>query len=98
MPTSILQRIRAAIFNGDYDLTQPAVEEMAEDGLTLIDVEHAVLNGGITKTETDDERGTRFTIRGWSADAHVEVGVVGRFTEVGIYLIITAYQVTRSEE
>ena len=31
-------------------------------------------------------------------DGKTEVGVVGRFTETGIYLIITVYEVTEQED
>ena len=61
------------------------------------DVECAILDGEITKTEMDDPRGPRYTIVGLAEDGRREVGVVGRFTETGIYLIITAYEVTERE-
>ncbi|MFQ5792994.1 MAG: hypothetical protein ACE5JI_21195 [Acidobacteriota bacterium] len=35
---------------------------MAEDGLDLIDVQTAVLDGRLISTEKDDPRGTRYTI------------------------------------
>ena len=98
MPIAIPQKIRTAIMHGDYDLTQHAIEEMAEDGLILADVETAILKGVLAKTETDDPRGVRYTMHGWSLDGHIEVGVVGRFTETGIFLIVTAYEVIESEE
>lgn len=59
MTSRLLQRVRDAITQGEYDVTIHAVEEMAEDGL---DVESAVLNGEISKTESDDPRETRYTI------------------------------------
>jgi hypothetical protein len=88
----ILDAIRNAIADVAYDLTRHAVDEMAEDGLLLADVEHAVLTGAITKVEIDDPRGTRYTIVGMAEDLKTEVGVVGRFTETGVYLIITVYE------
>jgi hypothetical protein len=90
----ILESIRGAIVEGAYDLTRHAIEEMAEDGLLLADVENAVVLGAITKTETDDPRGARYTIVGLAEDLKTEVGVVGRFTETGVYLIITVYEAT----
>ncbi len=45
MTSRLLQRIRDAITQGEYDVTIHAVEEMAEDGLDILDVESAVLNG-----------------------------------------------------
>lgn len=94
MSRRLLERIRSAILSGGYDLTRHAVDEMAEDGLTIFDIESAVLNGEIMKAETDDPRGPRYTILGLAQDRRTEVGVVGRFTETGIYLIITVYEVT----
>jgi hypothetical protein len=92
-----LERIQRAILFGDYDLTSHAVEEMAEDGLGIFDVENAILNGAIEQTETDDPRGTRYTIIGLAEDQSTEVGVVGRFKETGIYLVVTVYAVTALE-
>ena len=86
------------MINGEYDLTRHAVDEMAEDRLSILDIENAILSGEITKTETDDPRGLRYTIAGLAEDQKTEVGVVGRFTETGIYLIITVYEVTEPEE
>ena len=98
MSRRILERIRSAIVDGAYDLTRHAVEEMAEDGLLVADVEHVVLTGTITKTETDDPRGPRYTIVGPAEDMKTDVGVVGRFTETGVYLIITVYEATPLSE
>ena len=89
-----LERIRDAILRGDYDLTHHALDEMVEDDLSIFDVEHAVLKGKIARIEADDPRGPRYTVVGLSKDKRIEVGVVGRFTESGTYLVITAYQVT----
>jgi hypothetical protein len=88
-----LRRIRSVIVAGDYDLTRHAVEEMAEDRLLVADVECALLTGELVKIESDALRGSRFTVIGRSEDGRAEVGVVGRFTETGIYLVITVYEV-----
>jgi hypothetical protein len=98
MPQRLLERIQVAILSGDYDLTRHVNDEMVEDGLSIFDVERAILSGEITKTETDDPRGPRYTIIGLAEDQETEVGVVGRFTETGIYLIITVYEVAEPEE
>jgi len=54
-------------------LTRHAIDEMAEDGLGIFDVESAILGGGITKTERDDPRGPRYTIIGLAEDQKTEV-------------------------
>ena len=57
MSQRLLEKIQAAIISGDYDLTRHAVDEMAEDWLSIFDIECAILDGEITKVETDDQRG-----------------------------------------
>ena len=76
------------------NMEMAAVDEMVEDGLSIFDIEHVILTGKIRKTEIDDLRGTRYTIIGLAEDEETEVGVVGRFTETNIYLIITVYEIT----
>ena len=98
MSWRLLDRIRGAIVSGEYDLTRHAIDEMAEDGLGVFDVESAILNGKIAKTETGDPRGSRYTIIGLAEDQKTEVGVVGRFTETDVYLIITVYEVTELKD
>ncbi len=75
-----------------------AMEEMAEDLLDIVDVESAVLNGRIARIERDDPKGTKYVIEGIAADQKASVGVVGRFTGTGRYLIITVYEITEIEE
>jgi YgiT-type zinc finger domain-containing protein len=70
------------------------MEEMAEDNLDILDVEHAMLNGQITRTDKDDPRGTKYVVEGTAANQQTPVGIVGRFTSTGRYLIITVYQST----
>lgn len=94
MPRRVLDRIRAAIRTAAYDMTAHAIDEMAEDALDVVDVETAMLNGRLIKTERDDPRGTRYTVHGIGADGITPVGVAGRFTGPGRYLIITVYAIT----
>ncbi len=93
MSRQILQRIQNAIIHGEYDVTIHAAEELAEDDLDILDAESALMNGELTKTETDDQRGARYTIVGTATNSRTRVGVVGRFKETGVFLIITAFQV-----
>jgi hypothetical protein len=97
MPRRVLDWIRKAIRDAAYDITSHAVEEIAEDKLDLVDVETAILNGKLIKTEKDDPRGTRYTVHGIGVDGITLVGATGRFTETGRSLIITVYEVTESE-
>jgi len=79
-------------------MTAHAIEEMAEDGLDIIDMESAVLHGHITRIEREDPRGTTYVIEGRAADQRTPVGVVGRFTGTGRYLIMTIYAIHGVEE
>ena len=97
MPQRVLSRIRQAICNAVYDMTAHAVEEMAEDRLDFVDVETAILNGKLIKIEKNDPRGTRYTVHGVGTDGIIPVGMVGRFTGTGRYLLITVYKVTEPE-
>ena len=97
MPQRIFDRIRAAMRQAAYDMTAHAIEEMAEDGLDIFDVETAILNGQLVRTVRDDPRGTRYIVHGTGADGMTPVGTVGRFTETGRYLIITTYEITGQE-
>ena len=97
MRQSRIHRIREKIRLGEYDMSAHAMEEMAEDLLDITDVESAALNGRITRTEGDDPRGTKFVVEGAATDGKTPVGVVGRFTTTGRYLIITVYEIADAE-
>lgn len=94
MARRIIDKIRNAIRTGNYDLTYHAVEEMSEDNLHIYDVEHAVLYGKIVRHEFDGVRGLKYVIYGQAEDGITPVGIVGRFKETGIFLIITVYEIT----
>ena len=97
MPRKRLDQIREKIRLRHYDMSAHAMEEMAEDGLDILDVEQATLNGQIARIEKDDPRGTKYVIEGTGLDQRTPVGVVGRFTGDDRYLIITVYEVADPE-
>ena len=74
-------------------MTVHAMEEMAEDNLDILDLEHAILDGTIVRIDKDDPRGTKYVVEGVAADGRTAVGVVGRFTSSDRYLIITVYEI-----
>ncbi len=78
-------------------MTKHAIEELAEDDLDILDAEHAILTGQVTKVERDDPRGAKYVVEGMAADGETPVGVVGRFTVAGRYLIVTVYELTDSK-
>ena len=94
MPRSWIERIRERVRLRQYDMTVHALEEMAEDGLDIVDMERAVLGGHVVRIERDNPRGNKYVIEGLAADGVTPVGVVGRFTGSGRYLIITIYAIT----
>ena len=60
-------------------------------------LEEAILNGQVIRVEKDDPRGTKYIIIGTALDQQTPVGVVGRFSSAGRYLIITVYEVTEPQ-
>ena len=97
MPRDDIDRIREKIRLRQYDMSAHAMEEMAEDLLTILDIEEAVLRGQIIRVEKDDPKSTKYIVVGTALDQQTPVGVVGRFSSNGRYLIITVYEVTELE-
>lgn len=92
MSAEILARIRSAVREKRYQMTDHALEEADDDDLTLDDILDVLLNGELDSTYTDDPRGTRYVIRG-DVDED-EVDVVCRFRQDGtLLIIITVYVV-----
>lgn len=66
-----------------------SMEEMAEDMLTILDVEEAVMRGQVIRVEKDDPRVTKYIVVGTALDQQTPVGIVERIASNGRYLIIT---------
>lgn len=97
MSQAELNRIREAVANGRYYLTDHANEEILEDDLDVLDVETSILNGVLKRKEGSDPRGTVYTIHGTGTDQETAVGTVGRFTASGQYRVITVLKVIPRE-
>ena len=93
MASRELERIRNAILDRRYSLTEHAYEEMDDDRLDVLDVEAAILTGGIDQVLTADPRGTRYVVVGNATDEQTAVGVVVRFVEHDQLLVITVYEI-----
>jgi hypothetical protein len=93
MASHELGRIRNAVLDQRYTLTEHAYDEMAEDNLDVLDVESAILTGEINQVLTKDPRGTRYVVIGNATDQKTSVGVVARFVEHDRLLIITVYEI-----
>lgn len=76
-------------------MTVHAVEEMAEDDLDILDVEEAVLNGRVVRSNKHDPRGTIYTVQGRAGNGEKVIGIVGRFHSPSHFLIITVYDVSK---
>jgi hypothetical protein len=44
-------------------MTAHAIEEMAEDGLAILDIEQAALSGHVVEIQNDDPRGNKNVLR-----------------------------------
>jgi hypothetical protein len=73
-------------------MTLHAEEEMDEDGLSLFDVENALLTGSVVQRQTDRKsRERKYVIEGRAADDAGAVTVVVKFGPIGTLVILTVY-------
>jgi hypothetical protein len=94
MAQQILHRIRAAVLEGRYRLSEHALNELDDDRLTYVDAEAALLNGLIVRVQPPQDRpGERYTVVGHACDLATKVAVVCRFDEEQDLLIITVIEV-----
>jgi hypothetical protein len=85
-----IQVLRRKIVSAQYEMTQHAKEEAAEDDLDVEDVECIILTGKITEMLTKDPRGARFVVSGRTTQKK-EAAAVCRFLSSGKMRIITVY-------
>ena len=92
MNREILRRIRRAVREGRYQITDHALEEADADHITLKDIQNVLLKGDLDSSYTDDPRGPRYVIRG--AVIVDQVDVVCRFLrDDTLLIVITVYVV-----
>lgn len=92
MNRGIVSRIRRAVRERRYQMTDHVLEEADADDLTLDEIRNVLLNGDLDSTYTDDPRGPRYVIRGHIGENPVDV--VCRFRSDGrLLIIITVYVV-----
>ena len=92
MASRELERIRNAVLDQRYTLTEHAKDEMDADSLDALDVEAAILTGQIDQKLTNDPRGTRYAMTGKATDEATFVSVVVRFVEHDELLVLTVYE------
>ena len=86
MHERILQRFRDRIRSLDYVVTVHADEEMDEDGLSVFDLENAVLTGEIVARQRDRQtREWKYVVNGRGLDGST-VGVVGKLSPTVVSL------------
>ena len=77
MSRRLLETIRAKVRARGYVLTAHAEEEMDEDGLSIFDVESAILTGRIVGRQRDPRtREPKYVIRGSSVEGEEQVVTV----------------------
>ena len=89
----MLRRMQEKVRTRQYVMTLHAEEEMNDDGLTIFDVEHAILTGEIVERKKDQVTGEwKYLIRGLALEEN-QVGVVSKLSPTGKLVIITVYLV-----
>lgn len=87
----ILRRMREDIRTRQYVMTLHAAEELDEDGLTVFDVERAILIGEIQERQRDRVTAEwKYRVRGEAFDGSA-VDVIAKISLMGKLVIITAY-------
>mgnify|MGYP001063015768 CR=1 FL=1 len=91
MASRIEEWLQERIRTGEYVMTLHAEEEMADDGLSLFDVENIVLAGGVGETQIDRSTGERkYRIEGQTESGAI-AEVVAKKGSTGKMVIITVY-------
>lgn len=87
----VLRQMQEKIRARQYVMTLHAEEEMNNDGLTIFDIERAILNGEIVERQEDQRTGEwKYLVAGQAIDARPVV-VVGKLSVTGKLVIITVY-------
>lgn len=88
----ILQRMREKVRALDYVMTIHAEEEMEDDDISILDVEHVLLSGEIIERQQDQETGEwKYLIAG-NTLADDPIIVVAKLALTGTMVIITVYR------
>ena len=87
----ILQRMREKVRALDYVMTIHAEEEMEDDDLSILDVEHTILTGEIIERQQDQDTGEWKYLVAGNTLAEAPVIVVAKLAFTGKLIIITVY-------
>lgn len=84
--------MRELVRRGQYVMTTHADEEADEDGLSILDVESAILTGSIVQRQKDRETGEwKYSVSGQALDGRGAL-VVAKFGLVSRLYILTVYE------
>lgn len=87
----VLKLFRERIRAGRFVVTLHAAEELEDDGLSVYDVEHAILTGKITRRQRDVDTGEwKYLVNGRTLSDE-EVVVVAKLSPTDKLVIITVY-------
>ena len=87
----ILRRIQQKVRRLEYVMSIHAEEEMVDDGLTIFDVEHALLTGKIVERQKDSRTGEwKYLVEGQTHGSEVAI-VVTKLNLTERLVIITVY-------
>ncbi len=87
-----LSRMREKIRLRQYVMTIHADEEMDDDGLTIYDVENAILTGEVIERQKDVATSeAKFLVRGKTVSGAEVLTAVTKFGFTGNLIIITVY-------
>jgi hypothetical protein len=84
--------MREKVRRRQYVMTLHADEEMDDDGLSIFDVESAILTGAIIERQRDRKtRGSKYLVRGQTVDGAQIIVAVTKFGRTGKLVILTVY-------
>jgi hypothetical protein len=90
---ALIDAIREKVRRREYEFSIPRFfEEMANDELTVADIEMVIAKGRIRRRFTRDPRGTRYEIVGPATDGR-QVALICQIKTTGKLLFITTYLV-----
>ena len=91
MFSRILRRMREKIRTRQYVMTLHAEAEMDQDGLTVYDVEGAILTGEVMERQRDTGTAEwKYRVRGEALDGSA-VEVIAKISLTGKLVILTVY-------
>jgi hypothetical protein len=90
MGRRIVDRIRRAVRERRWEVTEHALLEAEADGFDAADIRHALIAGTVRMTYTHDVRGVRYLVCGRAVDARA-MNLVCRFTPLRDLRVITVF-------